>query len=114
MPRGQLQQGQRLPSDKSLQQLMKSRLACKEEPGSHGLSACLFACVFLFNLPEEDTFSEVMLLPRSLTSLTDALLSCSFNPLRAKANNNIKLEASVSVGNCFSVALYSVKSANLK
>lgn len=33
---------------------------------------CVQACLCVFNLPEEDTFSEVMLLPCLLTSLTAA------------------------------------------
>lgn len=63
----------------------------------------------MFNLPEEDTFSEVMLLPCSLTSLTDAFLSWCFPPRREKANNGTKLETSASSGNCIPVAVYSEK-----
>lgn len=68
----------------------------------------MFVCVF--NLPEEDTFSEVMLLPRSLTPLTDALLSCSSFPHRgAKANSDMKLETSTSWGNTIPVFVHSEK-----
>ena len=64
----------------------------------------------VFNLPEEDTFSEVMLLPCSLTSLTDAFPEPVFSPLhRAKANNDTKLETSGSSGNCTPVAVHSEK-----
>lgn len=63
-------------------------------------------CLCVFNLAEEDAFSEVMLLPlHPPPTLPPPLFF--FN--RANANNSVELETSASVGNCVPVAVYSEK-----
>lgn len=82
IPRGQLQQGQRLHTDKSPQHPNEeSRLACYEDwRNEHGLIEYLFVCecVCVFNLPE-DTFSEVILLPCSQTLMIGVFPSRCFS-----------------------------------
>lgn len=81
MPRGQLQQGQRLHSDKSPQHPNEeSRLACLEDWGNeHGLDARLFVCVWVYlTYPRRIRFLRSCCYHACLTSLTDAFLSWCF------------------------------------